>query len=177
MAPLARHRHPAHRRPDEPGNTETGPRPEHDLGTVLDRRPAADLMQLDLGQIRQGQGQGFEIIEQMNHVEPRLAGERALRKRPRRVGELDRVLQQRRGHGDARMRHLLAHIVEIKAYGFREARMIGVAEAADGRDLKRDEIGHGEARVGAADIGDECARRDWARSTHRCCRYPLEPRW
>jgi hypothetical protein len=60
----------------------------------------------------------------------------------------------------------LANVPQVIANGLGKGGVRSDREGRYGGDVEGHEIGHGEARIGAADIGDEGAGRDLVRVAH-----------
>ena len=155
VAALARQLHPAIAGPDKPGDTESGAGPEHQLGRMLHRLAAADLMELGTGKMRKRERERREIVEHEHVVQSHCAAKLLAGEGPWPIGKVDRI------GGDGardRQRRLLGprrEAAEIVAKRSGQALIIGAADGVNRGELERVEIGQGEARMGAADIGNQ----------------------
>jgi hypothetical protein len=157
MTTLARHRDPAGGRPHEAGDADAGAGPEHDLGAVGDRFAATDLDQILRPKVGQRQRQRLEIVEDVQLLEPGRAAERVAGEGPRGIDESDILAGHRRGHGEGAVGRRLFQTGDIGGGSAGDGRMVGAKDLADVRELERIERGHGEAGIGAADVGDDGA--------------------
>ena len=90
---------------------------------------------------------------------------------PGRVGEVDVLAGDRRRHRDGGMIERRGKLGEIGTERGGEGRVGSAKNLADAGKLERSEVGNGEARVGAADIGDDGLSRQRVLSLH--CIMPL----
>jgi hypothetical protein len=156
VAALAANGDPAGFGRHQAGDAEHGAEPDRDLGGVLGGRAAADLLEVVPRQVRQGERDGLEVVE-----EPELScagrGEHlVVGERPAAVAHDVAVAGERAGHRDPRHLRPLRHRLEIGADGVLERG----EEVAPKRGIVRDrqfvDVADGEAGMVAADVADEC---------------------
>ena len=157
VATLARHRDPAGGRPDEAGNADAGAGPEHELGAMGGRLAAADLDQILGRKMGQRQRQGLEVVEDVERLKPGRAAKLVAGEGPGGIGEADVIPGHRRGHGEGAVLRRLFQTGNVGGGSAGDGRMVGAEDLADVGELERVERGHGEAGIGAADVGDDGA--------------------
>ena len=140
---------------DQRGDAEAGAGSEDDARAVAPVRERADLPRPVGGNGRQRQRLRLEIVEQQPAFEFQLARDLAPVDVPGRVGELQLAVDDRpRAAGDDRARPG-GEFWQRRFDGFGEA---GIVAGVDMHGLRQRGVGlflDGEARVGAADVGNE----------------------
>ena len=116
---------------------------------------AADLVKLGAGKMRQGQRERLEVVEHENVFEPGGAAKLVLVEGPGRVGEVNMLAGDWSRHRDGGLIDRRGKLGEIGTERGGEGRVDSAWTLADAGQLERGEVGNGEARVGAADIGDD----------------------
>ncbi len=155
MAALAGQRLPAGRRPGEAGDAEPGARSEHHLGGALGRRPAADLVQVGGPQVGQHMGEGLEVVEDEQRLDADGGPELVVDQRPGGVGEPHRIPHHRRRHRNGRHCGPLGVSVQIGGHDRLQRRELRTAEARRAGNPQGRKIGHGQPRIGAANVGHQ----------------------
>ncbi len=100
----------------------------------------------------------------MLETEP--AAERFLGQGPIRIGQADLGAGYRAGDGNRRSIGGRRQPCEIVAKRRFEVGVLGAANLPNVRQIKRGEVGHGEARIGSADIGHQGPSRQRAGLVH-----------
>lgn len=163
---LARHGDPPLARPDKAGNAESRSGPEYDLSCLRLGCAAADLVKLGCGKMRQRERERREVVEHEKIFEPDRAAELVLGEGPGRIGEVDFLAGDRSRHRDGSVIRRRGKLSEIGTERGAKGRVGGATNLADAGKLERSEVGNGEARVGAADIGDNGLSRQPVLSLH-----------
>ncbi len=159
MAALAGERCPTAGRGDQARDAEPRARPEHADRGLRDCLVAAHLPALTGAQARHCQRDGGEVVDHEKRLETECALQGGARKPPGVVGHFDPVAEHRRGDGQCRVpRRGSLCVRQRDVDGGLDVRMVGRRQEhrlprALAWSLQR------EARVGAADVGDQARPR------------------
>ncbi len=139
------------------GDTQPGAGADDQACPVGLRLPFADIDQLTFAQARHAQGHGAEIIDQQQVAQAQVRAKSPATQAPMVVGETENVARYRPGAGQANGLQFLHAMPDIRQIG---ANRLFRSRVIDGRQythgLESLVAPEGEARIGTADVPNQC---------------------
>ena len=147
----AGHRQPSVAGPDECRGAQTGARPDDQLGRMQLGVAVADVEQVVVGHVRQGQRQRLELVDEGNVLRTGDGANVVPVERPWQVLHARPVALDHAGDRQPDLVGDRRNGLEVALDGFHRALEIGAVEKREIGNAQLVDIGRGEADVGAAD--------------------------